>query len=50
MVDEANEANAEMSAFSGDKISGRDRGSIGIFFFDIFLFIENMENNINDCL
>lgn len=50
VVDEANEANAEMSASSGDKISGRDRGSIGIFFFDIFLFIENMENNINDCL
>ena len=49
MVDEANEVNAEMSAFSGDKISGRDRGSIGIL-FDIFIYIENMENNINDCL
>lgn len=37
MVDEANEANAEMSAFSGDKISGRDRGSIG--FFSIYSFL-----------
>lgn len=49
MVDEANYA--EMSASSGDKIGGRGRGSIGIFFRYIHSYREHhSETNINDCL